>query len=76
MGSSYQSNSMRRACDVAKKFVIERCYICHIIANMGFRFLVMAGQALMMNLKGGSASRDDLIKLWEGALIICNAITM
>ena len=29
----------------AKEFVIEKYYIFHVIANMGFCFLVMMGQA-------------------------------
>ena len=28
--------------------------------------LVMTGQALLMSLKGRNASRDGLVKLWEG----------
>ena len=60
----------------AKKFVIQRYYIFRIIANMGFCFLVMAGQALLMSAKGRNASRDGLVKLWEGAFIICNTITL
>ena len=60
----------------AKEFVIERYYIFHIIANMGFWFLVMTGQALLMSPKGRNASRDGLVKLWEGDFIICNTITL
>ena len=50
----------------AKEFVIELYYIFHNIANMGFWFLVMMGQALLMSPKGRNASRDGLVKLWEG----------
>ena len=49
----------------AKEFVIE-WYIFHIIANMGFWFLVMMEQALLMSPKGRNASRNGLVKLWEG----------
>ena len=38
----------------------------YIIANMGFWILVMTGQALLMSPKGRNASRDGLVKLWEG----------
>ena len=38
----------------------------YIIANMGFWFLVMTRQALLMSPKGQNASRDGLVKLWEG----------
>ena len=41
-----------------------------IIANMGFWFLVMTGQALLMSPKGQNASRDGLIKLWEGGFLV------
>ena len=33
----------------AKKFVIEKFYIFHIIANMGYYFLAVTGQALLMS---------------------------
>ena len=58
----------------AKEFVIERFYIFHISANTGFCFLVMTGQALLMSPKGRNATRDGLVKLWEGFFIICNTI--
>ena len=32
---------------------------------MGFGFLVMTGQALLMSPKGRNASRNGLVKLWE-----------
>ena len=52
-------------------------HIFHIIANMGFWFLIMTGQALLMSPKGRNASRDGLVKLWGGGLfIICNTITL
>ena len=38
--------------------------------------LVMTGQALLMSPKGRNASRDGLVKLWEGAFIICNTLTL
>ena len=60
--------------DRAKEFVIERYYIFHIIANMGFWFLI-TGQALLMSPNRRNASRDDLVKLWEGTFIVCNNIT-
>ena len=60
----------------AKEFEIERYYIFHIVANMGFWFLVMTGQALLMSPKGRNESRDGLIKLREGAFIICTTINL
>ena len=60
----------------AKEFVIERYYIFHIIENMGFWFLVMMEQALLMRPKGRNTSRDGLVKLWEGAFNICNTPTI
>ena len=59
-----------------KEFVIKRYYIFHIIENMEFCFLMITGQALLMTPKGRNASRDGLIKLWEGAFIICNTIIL
>ena len=47
----------------AKEFVIERYHIFHITANMGFCFLVMTGQTLLMSPKGQNASKDSLVKL-------------
>ena len=58
----------------AKEFVIERFYTFHINANVGFCFSVMTGQALLMSPNGQNASWDGLVKLWEGAFIICNTI--
>ena len=64
-----------RACPVITKnqnpifAIIGRYYIFHIIANMGFWFLVMTGQALLMSPKGQNASRDGLVKLSEGLLL-------
>ena len=45
-----------------KEFVIGRYDIFHIIAIMGFCFLVMTGQALLTSPKGRNASRDGLVK--------------
>ena len=59
----------------AKEFVIER-YIFHIIANMGFWFLVMTRQALLMSPKGRNAPRDGLVKLWEGGRLLLFAIPL
>ena len=59
-----------------KDFVIERYYIFHIMANMGFWFLVMTRQALLMSPKGRNTFRDGLVILWKGAFIICNTITL
>ena len=50
----------------AKEFVIEWCYIFHIIANVGFWLLVMTGPVLLMSPRGRNASRDGFVKLWEG----------
>ena len=52
----------------AKKFVVERYYIFDVIASMGLIFDDGTGPA--------NASRDGLVKLWGGALIICNTITL
>ena len=35
----------------------------------------MMGQALLMSPKGRNASRNGLVKLWEGFFVICNTIT-
>ena len=37
---------------------------------MGFWFLVMTGPAQLMSPKGQIASRDGLVKLWEGAFVL------
>ena len=66
MGSPYQSDSVHHARDVCEGICNRMCYIFHIIANIGFWFLVMTGQALLMNPKGRNASRDGLVILWEG----------
>ena len=42
----------------------------------GVCFLVLTGEALLMSPKGQNASRDGLVKLWDGAFIICNTITL
>ena len=55
MGSPYQNDGMLHARDV-----------CEEICDMGFWFLVMMGQTLLMSPKGRNASRDGIIKLWEG----------
>ena len=75
MGSPYQSDSMHHARDVCKGICNRIMLHFHVNANMGFWLLVMTGQALLMSSKGRNASRDDLVKLWEGAFIICNTIT-
>ena len=43
---------------------------------MGFWFLVMTGQALLMSPKRRNESRDGLVILWEGAFMICNTISL
>ena len=60
----------------AKEFVIERCYIFHIIANMGLCFFVMTERVLLMSPNGRNASRNGLVILRERAFIICNTITL
>ena len=64
MVSPYQNDSMRlvRNAVRAKVFVIhvERYYIFHIIANMGFWFLVMTGKALLMSPK-----RTQRVQEWS-----------
>ena len=47
-----------------------------IVANGGFCFLVMTGQALLMSPKGQNESRNGLVKLWEGAFIACNTVLL
>ena len=66
MGSPYQSDSMRRVryAVCAKVFVIERYYVFHIIANMGFWFLVMTGQALLMSPK-----RTKRVQGWSSQIM-------
>ena len=70
MGSPYQSDSMRHARDVCEGI----CF--HIIANMGFWFLVITGQAMLMSPKGQDTSRDGFVNLREGAFIVCNTNTL
>ena len=77
MGSPYQSDSsMCRALDecegICNSKILHFSYYC----IHGILFFVMMGQALLMSPKGRNASRDGLIKLWEGAFIICNTITL
>ena len=65
MGSPYQSDSMRRmhdGCEGICNKMIQFSYYC----KYGVLVLVMTGQALLMSPKGQNASRDGLIKLWEG----------
>ena len=66
MGSPYQSDSMRHARDVREGICNRMMLHFHIFANMGFWLLVMTGRALLMSPKGRNASRDGLVKLWEG----------
>ena len=65
LGSPYQSDSMHHARDVCKGICYRMIHF-HINSNMGFWLLVMTGQALLMSPKGRNASRDGLVKLWEG----------
>ena len=77
MGSPYQSDSMRRARDVCEGICNRMIlHFSYFFANMGFWFLVMTEQALLMSPKGRNASRDGLVKLWGEAFIICNTITL
>ena len=63
-GTRYQNDRMRRAQVMfAKELVIERYYIFYIIANMGFCFLVMTKQTLLMSPKGQNASRDGFVNI-------------
>ena len=75
MGSAYQSDGIRCVRDVCEGICNRMILHFHVIANMGYWFLVMTGQALLMNPKERNASRDGFVKLWEGAFIICNTIT-
>ena len=63
MGSSYQSDSMRHARDVCERICNRMLLHFHIVANMGFWFLVVTRQALLTRPKGRNASRDGLVKL-------------
>ena len=72
----YQSDSMHHARDVCEGICNRKLLRFHIIANMGFWLLVMTGQALLMSTKGRNASKDVLVKLWEGVFVICNSITL
>ena len=65
-GIPVQSDGMRHARDMCKGICNRMMLHFHIIANMGFGLLVMTGQALLMSPKGRNASRDSLVKLWEG----------
>ena len=56
---------MCHARDVCKG-ICNRMIHFYIIANMGFWFLVMTGQALLMSPKGRNVPTDGLVKLWEG----------
>ena len=69
MGFPDQSDSMRHARDVCERICNRMILHFHIIAKMGFWLLVMTGQALLMGPKGQNASRDGLVKLWEGILL-------
>ena len=63
MGSPYQSDSMRRERDVCEEIcnrMIHFSYYCK------YGVLAMTGQALLMSPKRRNASRDGLVKLWEG----------
>ena len=51
-------------------------HIIHQYGVLGFCGLALTGQALLMSPKGQNTSRDGLVKLWEGAFIICNTITL
>ena len=66
MGSPYQSDSMRHASDVCEG-ICNRMML-HFSYYWKYRILllVMTGQALLMSPKGQNASRDGLVKLWEG----------
>ena len=66
MESPCQSDSMRHVRDVYEGICNRVILNFHIFANMEFWFLVMTGQALLMSPKGRNASRDGLVKLWEG----------
>ena len=78
MESPYQSDNMRSARDVCEGISNKmiQYYIFHIMANMGFYFLVMTKHGLLMSTKKRKASRDGLAKLREGAFIICNIVTL
>ena len=65
MRSPYKSDSMRRARDVCEGIcgrMIHFSYYC----KYGVLVLVMMGQALLMSPKGQNASRNGLVKVWEG----------
>ena len=76
MGSPFQTHSMSRARDVCEGICNRMILHFHIIANKGLWFLVMTGQTLLMIPKGRNASRDGLVKLWDGAFIICITNTL
>ena len=72
----YQSDSMHHARDVCKE--ICNRMILHFSYYCKYGVLVFGddGQALLMSPKGQNASRDGLVKLWEGFFVICNTITL
>ena len=76
MGSPYQSDSMHHARDEWEGICNKMILHFHIIANMGFWLLVMTGQALLMSPKERNASRDGLVKLWEGGFYYLQTTTL
>ena len=65
MGSLYQSDRMHHARDVCEG-IFNRMILHFHIANIGFWLLGMTGQALLMSPKVRNASRDGIVKVWEG----------
>ena len=76
MGSLYQSDSMRRARDVCEgicnRMILNFSYNC----KYGVLVLVMMEQALLMSPKERNASRNGLVKLWEGVVYSLFAILL
>ena len=66
-GISYQSDSMRRELDVCERICNKKLLHFSYYCECGVLFLVITEQALLMGPKGRNASRDGLVKLWEGA---------
>ena len=54
--------------EICNRMILHLSYYCK------YGVLVMTGQALLMSPKGRNASRNGLVKLWEGAFNICNII--
>ena len=74
MGSSYQSDSMLRARDVCKG--IYNGKILHFSCYYKYGVLFFGDDRTGPANEYQSVSGDGLVKIWKGAFIICNTITL